>query len=410
VTGAGIPRIAFFADSFHEVNGVALTCRQFDCFAGRHQHPFFSVHTGPATKVIIDGQHRTRELALSRFSFHVERDLSFDLAFWRHLPALRKALRTFQPDLIHVTGPSHLGMLGAILSRQLNVPLAASWHTNIHEYAELRLERKLTGLSRERRIAVSQWAGRQTLKLSLRFYQLARLLFAPNPELVQMLALQTGRPAHLMERGIDTHRFSPEKRTRGRGMNDGTFVIGFVGRLSPEKNVRLLAQIEQRLIDTGIRDCRFLIVGDGSERSWLAANLRQSDFTGVLTGDALAQAYANMDAFVFPSETDTFGNVVLEAMASGVPALVGKGGGPKYLVRAGSTGLVAETPDEFAQALMDLRSHPALRERMACQARTAALQRSWDSVFENVYSHYSEILKENPSTTGNTNAAMVPAR
>jgi phosphatidylinositol alpha 1,6-mannosyltransferase len=403
-----VPRVAFFADSFHEVNGVALTCRQFHDFATRHQYPFFSVHTGPAPKFTIQGRCRTRELTLSPLSFHVERDLRFDLAFWRHLPALRKALHAFQPDLIHVTGPSHLGMLGAILSRQLKVPMAASWHTNIHEYAALRLERKLKWLSPKRSAAASHWAGTQSLKLSLRFYQLAQLLFAPNPELVDMLSTNTCHPAYLMERGIDTHCFTPDKRRRKNA--DGTFVIGFVGRLSPEKNVRLLAEIEHRLIENGVRDYRFLIVGDGGERDWLAANLRQADFAGVLTGEALAAAYANMDAFVFPSETDTFGNVVLEAMASGVPVLVAKGGGPKHLVRPGCTGFVVETSDKFAQALMDLRSHPSLRERMATEARAAASQKSWNSVFEKVYARYSELLAAKPRTSRSTNSAMALVR
>ena len=232
-------------------------------------------------------------------------------------------------------------------------------------------------------------ARRGSLSIILCFYRLAKVLFAPNPELVEMLTARTKRPAFLMQRGIDTGLFSPEKRDR---MDDG-FVIGFVGRLSPEKNVRLLVEVENRLLSNGIKDARFVIVGDGSELQWLKANLKNADFTGVLTGETLARVYANMDTFLFPSETDTFGNVVLEAMAAGVPVLVSKGGGPKYLVRSRFNGFVAQTFETFVEALLDLRSHPWLRRNMGEHARATAMEHSWDSVFEKVYERYWVALK-----------------
>src|SRR5260370_38854670 len=134
-----------------------------------------------------------------------------------------------------------------------------------------------------------------------------------------------------MQRGVETDLFSPAKRDR----TGGPFTLGFVGRLQIEKNVRFLATIEKALQKAGQTDYRFLIVGDGSEREWLMANLRQADFPGVLTGEALARAYANMDLFVFPSYTDTFGNVILEAKPSGVPAGGTAGGGPKFRGESG---------------------------------------------------------------------------
>jgi phosphatidylinositol alpha 1,6-mannosyltransferase len=100
----------------------------------------------------------------------------------------------------------------------------------------------------------------------------------------------------------------------------------------------MLVNVQRRLADAGMEDCRFLVVGDGSERSWLQTNLRNCRLTGTLRGAELARAYAGMDAFIFPSEADTFGNVILEAMASGVPPLVAAGGGPKYLVQSGVNG------------------------------------------------------------------------
>ncbi|MEQ1947264.1 MAG: glycosyltransferase [Bryobacteraceae bacterium] len=382
------PRVAFFTDSLHEVNGVALTSREFVQFAQRTGREFLAVCAGPQDRMEQQGSVRTIELGRSRAVLRLERDLSFDLLFYRYRAMLARQLEAFAPDLIHITGPSHIGMLGAILAHQFKVPLVASWHTNVHEFAGRRLEQKLQWLDHQTRHSLIHCAQNVALSLSIRYYRLARLLFAPNPELVEMLACRTGRPVFLMHRGIDTTLFSPERRRR----TTSEFVIGFVGRLSPEKNVRLFARIEDNLRQAGVRDYRFLIVGDGSEKHWLQQNLKQADLPGVLSGPRLAEAYAGMDAFVFPSETDTFGNVVLEAMASGVPVVVSNEGGPKFLVRSKVNGYIADGFQPFVDALMDLRTHSHSRQLLADGARATAMSFSWDSVFEGIYERYSTIL------------------
>ncbi|HZU09847.1 MAG TPA: glycosyltransferase, partial [Pseudacidobacterium sp.] len=194
----------------------------------------------------------------------------------------------------------------------------------------------------------------------------------------------------LMPRGIDTELFSPERRDRTP--DDTDFVLGFVGRLSVEKNVALLARIREQLVAAGAEGFRFLIVGHGAEESWLRQQLPNAEFTGVLKGEALARAYANMDLFVFPSHTDTFGNVVLEALASGVPAIVTPNGGPRYIVKEGVTGFVANDGD-FATAIFRLMQNSELHEQMRRAARTDALGASWDSVFESVYQSYQTVRR-----------------
>jgi len=168
-------------------------------------------------------------------------------------------------------------------------------------------------------------------------------------------------------------------------------VLGFCGRLSIEKNVFLLGRIRSELLARGITNFRFLIVGHGKEESWLREHLPNAEFTGVLRGHDLARAYANMDLFVFPSHTDTFGNVVLEALASGVPAVVTPDGGPRYIVRDGETGSIT-TDDGFTDAIANLIRDPELHARMRLAARIYAQSASWDSVFEGVYSTYDEVL------------------
>src|SRR5690242_6057162 len=138
-----IPRVAFFTDSFHEVNGVALTSREFARFARDRRYPFFSVHAGPETRAWSEGSFETFELKNSPAVLQLDTNLAFDLLFFRHFGRLRAALKRFQPDLVHVTGPGHCGILGAALAYQLGVPLAASWHTNLHEFAARRLTRIL---------------------------------------------------------------------------------------------------------------------------------------------------------------------------------------------------------------------------------------------------------------------------
>ena len=222
-----------------------------------------------------------------------------------------------------------------------------------------------------------------------RFYSMARILFAPNPELCALLERTTGRPCHRMPRGVDAELFNPEKRRRNP--DDRETVLGFVGRLSVEKNVALLAKVQQELEGMGQTNFRFLIVGHGNEEGWLRERLPRAEFTGVLKGEPLAEAYARMDLFVFPSHTDTFGNVILEALASGVPAIVTPDGGPASIVRDGETGRIV-SDEEFAAAIAGVLTDPARHAQMRLAARSYALTMSWDSVFEGVYAAYETML------------------
>jgi glycosyltransferase involved in cell wall biosynthesis len=384
------PRVAYFPDSFHEVNGVAHTSRHFEAFARRHDLPFLCVRAGDRSRALLEDDNQwTLELPRGVFSFPLEKDLRFDPAFARHMPLIEDTLERFRPDLVHITGPSEVGLLGAGLAWKFDLPLAASWHTNVHEYAARRSEWFLRLLPREQAEAAEHTIEDIFLDAIAGFYKQAKILFAPNPGLCLQLEGLTGRPCRLMPRGVDAELFHPARRNRRS--EDRDQVLGFVGRLSVEKNVSLLARVQEELERLGHGSFRFLIVGHGKEDSWLRERLPRAEFTGVLHGEALSEAYANMDLFVFPSHTDTFGNVVLEALASGVPAVVTPDGGPKTVVRDGETGRVV--PDqEFAAAVSAILRDPAKHAEMRQAARTYALTASWDSVFEGVYAGYQSIL------------------
>jgi len=385
-------RVAYFPDSFHEVNGVAHTSRNFVAYAQRHGLPFLCVRAGQrATAFEQDGELRTLELQRSPMKFSLERDLYFDLMFPRYRKAISEAVRAFQPDVIHITGPSELGMFGAYFAWKLKIPLAASWHTNVHEYLARRmrwLNRNLGSVGE----TLDSGIERTTLDATSRFYKLAKVLYAPNPELCALLERKTDRPCHLMQRGVETEVFTPAKRTRG---GDKKIVLGFVGRLSVEKNVALLPKIDRELRAMGLSP-EWLIVGHGGDEEELRRDFAASGgtpvFAGVLRGEALAEAYANMDLLVFPSHTDTFGNVVLEALASGVPAIVSPDGGPAHIVRAGAavglvTGRIA-TDEAFAASIEEVLADKEAYAAMRLAARQYALRCSWDVVFDRVYAAY----------------------
>jgi phosphatidylinositol alpha 1,6-mannosyltransferase len=158
--------------------------------------------------------------------------------------------------------------------------------------------------------------------------------------------------------------------------------------------VRFFAQLEKDLLAAGHRDFRIVLVGQGAEEKWLRENLTHAEFVGWLTGEDLSRAFANMDAFAFPSETDTFGLAVLEALASGVPAVVSPRGGPKYTVEHGKSGYVENQFDEFAPLLAKLMTQPALLDSMRLEARRRALSMgTWADIFSGMYTAYKRFAR-----------------
>src|SRR5271170_3020361 len=189
---AAFPRVAYFPDSFHEINGVAHTSRQFEAFARRRSFPFLCVRAGNRQpRLLVEGELQTLELRRGILSFYLDKGLTFDPGFVRHLPLIVRTLKEFRPDIIHITGPSENGMLGAALANHLHLPLAASWHTNVHEYAAKRSNWLLRHIRGDRRTATALAIERSALFASARFYSPARILFAPNPALCRLLEKET---------------------------------------------------------------------------------------------------------------------------------------------------------------------------------------------------------------------------
>ena len=385
-------RVAYFPCVYHEIDGVAQTSRHFEAFALRQQRPFLMVHAGPQHEIATSGPVTRVQLERGPVRFALDRGHNYDLLFLRHYRKLEQLLWDFRPDVVQITGPSDVGTLGAYVAYKMRVPLAASWQTNVHQFARRRMEAEVAFLPGAVARTLAEVTERWSFRATARFYEIPRLLFAPNPEMIGVLEAATGRPCYLMSHAVDTAVYRPENRDR----KGGPFRIGYVGRLTPEKSVRSLARLEQALLDRGCRDFQFVVVGEGGEQEWLRKNMRQAEFTGVLTGPELARAFANFDMLAFPSETDTFGLVVLEAFASGVPAVVTDRGGPQFTVRHGSSGYIAHDFEEFVAYTAGLMAQPEVLSTMRVAARRQAMETSWDRIFEGMYETYERCLSGVP--------------
>ncbi|HLJ17075.1 MAG TPA: glycosyltransferase [Bryobacteraceae bacterium] len=398
-----IPRVAFCTDTFDETNGVATISRQFAAFAHRERLKFLLVRPGPACRSYSENSLTIVEVARSRFCIPLDMGLRFDLRIARHFAWLRDEFTAFAPDVVHITSPGDIGMVCARLAHVIRVPgvpLVAGWHTNVHQYARLRAEPLLRLFAARAAASLGARIEAGAFVAAARFYRTAQHILAPNEEILSQLTARTGKSGSVMPHGVDTDLFVPAVAVPAAHSRDGLLTLGYVGRLNPEKNVRFLVQIAKRL-PPGIRSqIRFLIVGDGSERPWLERHLPQAHFTGILRDRDLAKAYAEMDIFLFPSQSDTFGLVVLEAMSAGVPVVAFQLCGPRSAVDDGITGYTAATPGEFIERVADLVCDFSLRDRLGKASRRTALRFRWDTVFNSFYSAYAAILSANAPAAG----------
>lgn len=380
------PRVALFTDAFFETNGVATLCREYVEYTRRANVPFFVAYGGTSTRLSASGSLHELQLRRGPSSFPMDAGLYCDPFLTRHIRQTTEALRAFRPDLIHISGPGDVSILGLLAARQLGVPSMASWHTNLHEYAQRRAQKNLALLPACFRDPISRLTQSASLWALMSFYKIPQFVAAPNPAMVDALSQATLHPSFLMAHGVNTALFTPARRLP----NAAPFTIGYVGRLTPEKNVRALADLERRLLEAGQTRFRFLIVGEGSESRWLQSHLQTAEFTGVLRGEALADAFAAMDAFVFPSLTDTFGLVVLEAMSSGVPIVATVDAGRRAGVTHGVNGLLSS---DFTASVTRLILEPGLRGNLGRAGRSHASTHNWDSVFADLRHIYAQGLQ-----------------
>jgi glycosyltransferase involved in cell wall biosynthesis/predicted metal-dependent phosphoesterase TrpH len=300
------------------------------------------------------------------------------------LPDLVEALADGAYDLVHVTAPGPAGVAATLLGRITGVPLLASYHTELAAYAGMR-----SGDGGVEAIAHAALGA---------FYRASGVVLSPSPAADASLvglgteAARIGR----WERGVDTDRFDPVRADREA--YPGEIKVLYAGRLTREKGVDLLAESFLRARDADPR-LHLLLAGGGPEEGELRARLGEhATFLGWLGGEELACAYASADAFLFASSTDTYGQVILEAGASGLPVVAVAEGGPAALIENRHTGLLCRPdPDHLAGALLQLASSPALRHQLGAAAVNAARGRSWERALGQLAAGYRRALEGRPT-------------
>jgi glycosyltransferase involved in cell wall biosynthesis len=305
---------------------------------------------------------------------------------------VREALESFQPDLIHVVSPTPMAVWAQRWARRAEIPSVASFHTHFVSYF------------RYYRIGALEPLGWSLLR---RFYRRSRRVYAPSSSIIRELRDEGIENLELWSRGIDLAAFSPRFRDpairAAAGADEDTPLLLLVSRLVKEKDLADLVEVDAELRRRGVR-FRLALVGDGPMRGELEASLPEAHFAGHQSGEALARWYASADVFVFPSTTETLGNVVLEALASGLPAVVVDRGGPRDLVEPDVTGFIARANDisNIADDVERLLRDPALRARMATAGIASASSRDWDSINRRLLESYrSVIASPPPSEPGN---------
>ena len=296
---------------------------------------------------------------------------------------LKANIEEFDPDIIHIAVPDILGYQALRLGRRLKVPVVASYHTRYDTYVKFYAPLKLF---------------QKPVENYLRFfYRNCVQVYVPSGSMADVLREQ-GYAENLAAwpRGVDVERFHPAKRSqewRARhGIAPDHVAIVFVGRFVREKGLDLLVDTLNELKRQNVAH-RSIAVGDGPERAWLEERLPDTIFPGFLHGEDLAQAYASSDIFFFPSQTETFGNVTLEAMASGLPVVAPDQGGPRDLVTPMQTGLLLGVAEFEAQLPASVGHLLAERRRYAVAARRSVLHRTWPAICEELLGHYRAVAR-----------------
>jgi glycosyltransferase involved in cell wall biosynthesis/predicted metal-dependent phosphoesterase TrpH len=295
------------------------------------------------------------------------------------LPSLVETLAEGRYDLVHVTAPGPAGIAATLLGRITGAPLLASHHTELVAYAGLRSGDE--GVEATARAALAA------------FYRAAGLVLSPSPAADRSLASLGVEEARIgrWERGVDCDRFDPAKADPAA--YPGEIKVLYVGRMTREKGVDLLAESFLRAHAADPR-LHLLLAGGGPEEGELRARLgERATFLGWLGGEELAAAYASADAFLFCSSTDTYGQVVLEAGASGLPVVAVAEGGPAALVENRHTGLLCRPDaDHLAGALLQLAADPELRRRLGGAAVGSVRERSWERALGQLGAGYRRAL------------------
>jgi glycosyltransferase involved in cell wall biosynthesis len=366
---------AWFTDTLEDVNGVATTIRKMTAAAAAAGKELIVV-TSRSELQIDDipiknfrpiGEFELPEYELQKLSF----------------PPILQILDYIQREQfseVIISTPGPIGLTALLAAKMLNLRTSGIYHTDFPQYIRI--------LTEDSFLESVAWHYMHW------FYGQLDTVFVNSEEYRQSWIDRGFDPEKLkiFPRGLDTELFTPARREPAFwekfGASNGQVRLLYVGRISREKDLDVLANAYRRLRDEGL-PVQLFVVGHGPYSQALSETLPDAVFTGYLTGVALATAYASADVFTVPSTTDTFGNVIIEAQASGVPVVVSDSGGPKELVEDNENGLITKSHDidDFTRAVRALVVDPMLRKRMGNCARKSVVDRSWPSAFRKFWAN-----------------------
>ena len=370
-------RLALFSDTYApQVNGVSRTLERLVAALRARGGSVEVFTTADPQAQPTPGVHR---YPARPFWAYPQLQLS-----WPKQRTVREALRAFQPNLVHAATEFGVGLAGRRAALALEVPFVSSYHTSFTAYAA---HYGLGALQRP------GWAFLRW------FHNSGQRTYCPTRAIVEEVSAHGFANCREWSRGVDGNRFSPGFRSDAFrdaiGAHADTLVVAYVGRIAPEKNVQVAIDAVRSASAARPHAIKFVVVGDGpfeaSARNTAPAG---TVFTGRLEGHALAEAYASADLLLFPSTTDTFGNVMLEAMASGTP-VIGADVPPTREILLPDRGWVCPAGDSaaVAQQLVALIDRPQERRSMQVRALAHAQSRTWDAVWDTLFADYLSVLR-----------------
>ena len=373
-------KLAHFTDTFYEINGVALTLQKQVSEAQLTGKPYTVITCDTAGHPDSECVKNLKPLAVWDLPEYQEQKLF-------HPPILEMLDFCYRQKFSQILAatPGPMGLAGLFIARILDLPIDGTYHTSLPQYAQY--------LTEDNTIEELMW------RYILWFYNQMNTIYSPSASTAAELADRGLNPEKIctFPRGVDLYRFNPGKRNgflESRYQAPAGIKLLYVGRVSKEKNLQMLVRAFTT-INESRPDVQMVVVGDGPylEEMQQALGDKPCIFTGYLEGEDLAAVYACSDLFLFPSTTDTFGNVVLEAQASGLPVIVTNAGGPQENMLPGKTGLVVKADDEteFVQATLSLIDDPVTRRRMSQEARSYIENRSFATAFNATWQIYQKV-------------------
>jgi glycosyltransferase involved in cell wall biosynthesis len=300
------------------------------------------------------------------------------------LPAystFEKQLNKFNPDIIHINSPCSLGCAAIKYGQKYKIPVVATYHTHFASYAKYYKIKMLESFS---------WGYFRSL------YNKCELVYVPSVPVMKELENHGLNTVTFLPHGVDLSLFNPkfrdEKLKRELSI-EGKLALLFVGRLVWEKDLKTLADAFT-IINKKRDDAVFIIVGDGPIRNKLEELMPGAKFLGFKTGIELSRIFASSDIFIFPSTTETFGNVTLEAMASAVPPICANEGGAIGFIKDKENGLLTKprNAEDLAEKIIYVMDRPLLRSNLSLNAFNFAKEQTWDKIFERLFKSYNEVI------------------